>query len=412
MKHRRLLPFVLIVLLIVPAGHARGNGDESPLLRLLSLIPDMPAYRAYVGFGDIDAWYTSWDVPRVTNWGELEALDEQQAAYWHYILARQLAPPDALGLRYLQDSPAQIATYGFDMFGLDRFIVAGSPPDEITVTEFSFDGGQIMYCLGNAGYEYQELDEGGVLYSVPPEEQSLTFRENVPPVGQFGALDFITVLDGQMIITREAEPMTWALAVRRGEWLSLADDAAYVAAARALTDPALDHTGELVAAILTDGALFEQEPGTGLLQIQPDSADEEMIEELRERYGLNDVEQLFEYKALALGVRHADGASYLIAAGVLPAGTDAETIAALLADRMQSYTSMTTRQPLSDYWTFDQAAGIEVDGLPVALVVVRADDPPPPTGDQEPPGIGIIGWYELYVRQDIMFLSAWGVPPE
>ena len=47
-------------------------------------------------------------------------------------MPKQLVLPEALGLQYLfQDE--QRPFYGFDIFGIDRFVYAGAPPDMVTV---------------------------------------------------------------------------------------------------------------------------------------------------------------------------------------------------------------------------------------------------------------------------------------
>ena len=47
---------------------------ESNLMRLLRFVPDKRDYREYVTFGDAAAWHTSWDVSRLDDLDDLEAL--------------------------------------------------------------------------------------------------------------------------------------------------------------------------------------------------------------------------------------------------------------------------------------------------------------------------------------------------
>jgi hypothetical protein len=395
--HRFIL--TLSLLLIVPllaacgAKQPKDTLSENAFLRLLRFVPDTPAYREYFTYGDAEAWHTSWDIPRIDNLDELDNMAREPRAYWMFIMSRQTTPPYSLGTQFLL-AEDQRAFYGFDLFNLDRYVEAGSPPDQITVVEFSFDKAKIADALIASGYEAEPLETGGTLYSILGDyELALEFPTRT---GQMGNLNRIALLDGQMVIAKATANVTKVLEAQSGKLSSLADDPNYVAAATALQDPVLAKTGALVGVIMMDG-LVVADP-TWYLGM---GAPEEALAQL-EAYAQGS--QLPYYTLVAFATRHTQGASYLILAVVFPKGTDASAAADILADRLRNYISLARGMPLDDLWTFDMASGVEAEGLPVALVVMRVDDPPPTPEDQAMVNAGVFSWSYMVTGRDLLFL--------
>ena len=95
----------------------------------------------------------------------------------------------------------------------------------------------------------------------------------------------------------------------------------------------------------------------------------------------------------------------MILAVVFEQDADADAAAETLADRLQNYVSIATQQPLDERWTFEQATGIEAEGLPVALVVMRADDPPPTPQDAQLVNTAVWAWIRMILYRDTLFLA-------
>lgn len=390
---------ILILLLSAPLWAACGGDQdksEVPLLRLLSFIPDTPEYRQYLTYGDADAWHTSWNIPRIDNLEELDSLDRESRAYWMFIMGNQTTPPNRLGGQYLFSDDYR-GCYGFDLFNADRFVDAGMPREGITVVEFSFDQARIAEALIASGYESEALAEGGTLYSINADYE-MDF-EAPTHAGKMGDLNRIALLDGQMIMAKATANVTNALLAHSGQLPSLAENPAYVAAARALEDAALKETGELVGVILMEGAQFY-----AIDALLGSFATPELVEAIRARYA-GQGPRLPGYTLVAFATRHTEGASYLILAVVFPAGADADEAADVLTERLQSYESLRTLRPLDDYWTFEKATAVEAEGLPVALVVMRADDPPPTPENESRVNSAVFSWMRLVVYQDLLFLT-------
>jgi hypothetical protein len=386
MRIRLILLLSAMALLWAPGGAASGQDDGSALIDWLAFVPATPQnVENLVYFGDLEAWHTSWGVPRVSRFEQLDVLDPDLRAAWMFTMPTQLVPPEALGMQYLL-LDEQRPFYGFDIFAIDRLLSGGAPPDSVTVLEHRLDPAAIGDTLIASGYEAGDVD-GGTLYSML-DDYEISF-EGLPRVGSLGQLNRIALVDDRIIIGRATAPVTGALAAAQGETPSLAAMPMWVAGAKALDDPALDGTGELVAAMLwqtliTDDPLTMLAPASA--QPTPQFSD-----------------PLPVYTLLAFGTRHTEGASYLVLAVVFPPDTDAAAAADILAERLQNYVSLATREPLADRWTFDRTAATEIDGWPVALAVMRVDDPAPAEPDQPPARVSI-SWSELIFRRDLGFL--------
>jgi len=372
-----------------------GLAAENPLLRLLRFVPDEAQYREYLTYGDAAAWHTSWDVPRIDNMDELERLDREPNAYWKIIMPLQTIPPDSLGRQHLR-SEDQRGFYGFDLFNLDRYIGAGQPPNWLTVVEFSFDEDQIAEALAAIGYEVQELESGGTLYRIQEDYQ---FDLNAPTTaGKLGNLNRIVLLNGQMLIAKATLVVTKALLANSDGLPSLADNRRYLAVVEALDAPALAGTGELIGVIF-----MESRPLLDPTLLLGGRASEEATRQLQ---AYAQERPLPPHFLTAFATRHTEGATYLILAVVFPPGTDAVAASETLAERLRSYTSLLTRAPLDERWTFDRSAGVKAHGLPVALVAMRVPDPSPTPEEAALVNAGVFSWAHMVFARDLLFLIA------
>lgn len=401
MKIRTGILLALIAVLLVPGWSASGRQDDTApneFLRLLGYVPDTPSNRSWLTFGDVAAWHTSWGVPRIDNVEELDVLPRETRAYWMMIMSRQVAPPESMGINYLMQGD-QRDFYGFDFFQVDRAIDAGAPLESVTLVEHHADSMEIAARLTENGYTATELDNGWTLYSIL-DDYEISLAAGLPRVGQLGQRNRIALRENQMIIARATDNVLRVVETE-GDQPALAADPAYAAAAKALDDPLLADTGELIGVMTLDEPILDDAARFML----GERATPEKIEELRERLKERGWAALPVYDLAAFATRHAEGATYLIVVVVFPPGVDSEAAADGLAARIQNYISSRYEEGLQDRWAFDRAAGIDVDGLPVALVVMRADDPPPTPEDQQMVNSAVLAWVDLVFARDIGFLA-------
>jgi hypothetical protein len=398
LKRRWWIGWILIALGLIMAAPAASSQENTggDLLRLLRFAPDTPDTRQWLTYGDQAVWHASWNVPRIDNVADLEALDRDPRAYWMFILPRQTNTPSVLGAEYLLSDDLR-GFYGFDLFNVDRFLEAGMPPNEVSVIEFSFDEAQIADALTATGYEAAPLDTGGTLYKILEDYQiDLPGSTGLPRIGTLGRLNRIALLDGQLVITRATDTVTGSLAAQMGDAPSLADDPVYIAAANALADPSLP--GDLIGAILVDGDQFVTPESVGFGPAPVGSNDERAA--LLDQYR---ADPLPPYDLAVFATRHAPGATTLALLLVLPPDADPTAAAATLANRLQTYVSLVTRQPLAERWTSVSAASLRANNLPVAVALITIDDPPPaPEGERA--NAAIFDWISMIVRRDLGFL--------
>lgn len=394
MKRRTtLIISLLIVSLLLPGGSVLAQDDDNPLLRLLRLIPAAGTYLEWVQYGDLDAWHTSWEIAPPSDADAIDQMEEEARARWMFIMPGQVAPPDVLGVQYVFAEPMR-PYYGFDLFTTQRFISAGQPPDVLTAIEVSTAPDDIAAALTETGYQETALDDGTLF--VYSESGEIDLSADLPRVGLLGGLNAIIVWDGQVLIARRPDAVQSVQAAADAD-LTLADNPPHRAAALALSDPALD---QLVGVIMLPGAM-PLDPmalfGPGLTAQNRDTRLAELNEMLGE-------EPLPSYSLSAFATHHTPGATILTVALVLAPGTDAQAAADVLAFRIPRYQSLATGEPLSERWTFEQAIGVEVNELPVALASMRIDDPP--TGGETRPAI--LSWMDLIARRDLGFLLVGG----
>ena len=80
MRSRSVLFVLALACLLVPSWGAFGQDSaESDLLRLLRYVPDVPEVReTLVEYGDLAAWHTSWNVPRINTVQQLDIAFTQR----------------------------------------------------------------------------------------------------------------------------------------------------------------------------------------------------------------------------------------------------------------------------------------------------------------------------------------------
>jgi hypothetical protein len=394
----------LVILLSAAAcklqGSAGSSKEQETVMQFLGYIPDKPEYRQWTSYGDSAAWYASWNVPRVYSLDEVNALDDTSWAYWMGMMLSQTYPPDCLDLNYILGPSYSLRDeFGFDMFDMDRFIFAGSPPKVLSVMEFSIDRKRIEDALAEKGYTAKDYGDGWVLYSLGEDykinSQAKTNAERL------GNLNRILLSDHFMIVGKATEVVEAGLEAHDKKAPTLAGNKTYSASVQALYDSSLKDVGELVGVMWIGGSEFTSLPASF------ESFTQEQVQQMREDYGLNT--DLPEFTLAAFATRHSQekGATYLILALVFPKGTDTEEAARVLEERLENGYSLRNRVPfLEAMRTTDvNTYAVQAGGLPVTLTVFRLDDPELTTsGGFERPMGRVRAWMEFVVSRDLLFL--------
>ncbi len=399
----RLLMLCLFAILLTAIPLSAQDDSESPLLRLLSYVPDTPDYRSFVQYGDQAAWFESWGFEPFASLADFERRGDEgdfTTTAWMFITAEQTLPPNALGLQYVLQDEMRPA-FGFDIFNSDRYLQAGEPPEWITLVEGNFSERQIGQALTATGYAADELDDT-TLYSIN-EDYEVTLTSDLPRVAQLGDLNRIVVGDDRLVIAKATPVIESALDARSGETPSLADDPAFSAAAAALEGEAVSDMGALVGAILMDGAqLMDPEFHFGP-RLTP-----EMLEAFEE--SLAELPALPPYDIAAFATYHQTGQSWLVVALVHPEGTDAEAAAEALQARFESYTSAVTNEPFMELLgdrgvELRSVRAVEASGRPVTLLVLEDPDPTLELDEDGRRDTYVFSWNRMVFARDLGFLA-------
>jgi len=404
MKRRLALLLLLGLMIAAALPPAAAQEEDDPLAQLLAFVPAASPARDWLSYGDFAAWHASWGIPRPDSVADVNALDAVTRARWMAIMPRQTTPPQVFGLNYLLTSDIR-GFYGFDIFQIDRALEGGVPPNMLTVAEHHADPAAIGAALRAAGYGVRVLEGGWTLYSLGEDYAMLGFDyPDMPQIGMIGQLNRIAVNGSRLLIARGMPEITAALAAESGG-PSLANDAAFAAVGRALQSAAREDAGALLGALFVPGDRFLLDPAQ---IVMGQEVSEEQIAALQEAMQ-DPANQLPTFLLAGFGTRHGPGATYLTAAVALLPGEDADAFAAKVGDRMARYVSLRTGQPLSERWGLKASGGLVVDGVPVAWITMRVDDPPPaPEG--QPANTGVLAWVDLVMARDYGFLvSGWPI---
>lgn len=363
-----------------------ATAATTPLLRLLGYVPNEPAYRDYLIFGNVAAWYAATNMERVEGVDAWQALDQPQRDQWAFDLPIQTLPPESLGIRYLLVEDMR-AFYGFSFFDAERFVEAGMPPGNFTVVETSADPAQIDKALLATGYKTTSI-ANGTLYSIR-EDNAIDLRSPTK-VGQLGQLNRIALLDHTLVIGRATALVNQVVATAQGRGANLADDPIYHALAKALAAPALMPFGQVVGVILI-GQPLADDP-----LVMLDQGNEAALAQL-DAYAQAPLQP---YLALGFATQRLGDATYLTLAVVFPSTVDGASTAALLGERLSTYISVATDRPLQERWSLAETTTVEAAGLSVALVTMQVA----PADVSGTVRTRPLAWSELIFQRDLLFL--------
>jgi hypothetical protein len=375
-------PHLLIILLFLCACAGQTTAtqtdtqEENHLLRLLSYVPDSEgsSYIPNIYYGDIAAWHTAWGIPRIDNAEDWKALEIHPRNYWDKILPVQIPLPMAGRLltgRYSN----QRSFYGFDLFNTERVLHYNSTR---ALVELSSTAG-IGDTLVASGYETTSLD-GATLYSYPDPKQRLKNGEDLP-VKDIAITNEAPVLIINSYIDGTPDDISPSIAAHDGDTPSLAQNPAYISAALALEDEYFDDMGELTGAVLLNGLDFPFNTPGAAAPIKLNANERQAyVENLIATYP-----PLAEFSVAVFATYHSPGATYEVILIVYPEGEDALAAARSVEARLRDYISFQNNQNLLEYMelTIDTVGSIESAGLPVAILALRANDPPLEYGEDE-----------------------------
>ena len=339
--------------------------SQSPLLEYLGYIPDEPEYREYIVYGDMQAWYSAWGIPRPETFTQV--MDSEYKSELWVMQSRQTVPPQLL-VNY-QTVEDEKDFYGFNLYTIDRHFQAGMGNKQVTLIDLA-DSSRVVPALQAYGYESSNLG-GGTLFSFGEDNKMHTDAPNA--AGRFPFFNRIHLNADRLLIAPSTGVVESALDAQTGKVASLADDKVFHAVASALEESTLTNLGRLVGVLLLELEPLNKDPDFDLAAFATFQADENTA-----------------YLALLL---------------VLPPGQDADAAAGQVSERMNGYVSKVAG-PLDERWVFQNAYGATQQGLPVAVVVMKADVQRGYNEGLDENYAVVMDWSRLVATYDLQFLEA------
>ncbi len=390
---RRMCFFVLALCISVSFGSSPYSVRAQPtssLLSMLRFIPDTPEYNGAVSFGDIAAWKTSWNMPPISTYADVEKLDKYQRAYWASILPRQTFPPSALS--YLPKGQVQ-ETYGFDLQNIERFVVSGAGLRGLMLAEHATTTQAIASKLESANYFAQD-SRLGELYSLGNHLAGLNNIWLIP--------------DNRLLVSAEIDAIGLSNAALNKQIPSLADNADYQAVATFLEDETLTGLGELTMAVFMNGDNLSAagpalvlKPGTIPAKAQSE------IERITRGWL-----PLSPYDLAVFATFHGDGYSYQVVLLSFSTDVNAKLQADAVMARIKELKPDFLPKKYMEYYELDayDTFGLESQDKQAAVVILRAANPPLefPAGSLNPPNsvpTRVPAWEEILLKYEYGFLA-------
>ena len=396
MKSRNYIPTLLSLIFLVLATACNGSGlnksgdFSSPVLEFLRYVPDNEIYREWIAYGDSSAWFSAWNIvrPESGDFRELESPDFATPIALSAVWQRQTYPPESLGFKWLA-SEDQVSLLGFNALLLDRYMEAGLPPESIAVAEFNFDRKQIGDALSKLGYKSDVMD-GGTLYSIRGDHE-MDIKSPIKSI-QFASLNRILLTDRKMIVGSATDVINNAQSAYTKETPSLADNTTYIAISQALADGSLGDYGKMVSVVLISGPTINEQINRA-------------TQNLPASQSVDDFQHTLSAFDLAGFATFQSGkTSFLTLVLVFPkGGTNAQSAADVVAERLENYTSIATKGNLGDIWSLEKTTGLKINDLPVAIIVMRSEADA--VQSVEGNSLRVFTWSHLILRQDILFLK-------
>jgi len=356
MRSSRLWFILLVLLLIVPPLGAQDANDEQPLLDMLALVPDTSSARAgfisYIDYRAVEAARPGALQP--ASWAEWDAAHEAESSAFELWMAAFFgvsSGPSALAMTLTQ-AGSWPDVLGFDFFAVDRALEYSQPPRLVQVLQGDFDAEAIITAYEAQGFKAETSGDLVLLCgSVGCENGMDIDLENRDPAnpfgGAFGRQEPLLIAPDHLVNSPDSEQIERHVALLKGEATSLADDPQFRAAAQVAA-----REGLLIQAQLVNAASLDAESSAS--------------------------ESIPPYDLLLLADAATESEQIATVGLVYASADDAQAAAAALPGRIESYTSLVTRQALADVLAERGITYmVEVDedaetGAAVALVVLRA----------------------------------------
>ncbi|MBZ0276462.1 MAG: hypothetical protein K8I60_09975 [Anaerolineae bacterium] len=359
---------------LIPA--AAQDTTANPLLDMLALVPDTDTTRAgvpVIGYVDYRALEAMRGIP-TPNLDSTDALRDEAGGIW---LASMMSVSTGLDLSGLADYVGGMRdAVGISLGEIDRSLVFGAPPQTGTLLGGAFAVDAIAAAYLARGYTFERIDDVPVWCGPGGCEdgQSIDFanRNRANPFGgALGRNELLAYLSAYMADSPALDVMQGMIAAAQDTAPSLADDPAYRAAAEASLAG-----GTLLQVQFFDASnvsVFMAEPGQDLPAPVKDA--------------IAAYQPLPPYLLFGLADVWKDDQEITLLLLVYPDAAQAETAAAELTTRLQTFASITANGRLVPEMIAERGGSISEgyvytaeSGYAAAVVPIPA---PVPTNERQ-----------------------------
>ncbi len=362
---------------VAPAGATLDLGV--PLSDWLAVVADTDFSRRFLSFGDMQAWFEESGIERPLTADAVDALSEEDFKAVSFTLTSQAEAPPALGMEYLfvEDQAQRV---GFSFFNANQYLWSMGAGNMLSLVRVQNDAAAIEAALLGSGYLPTPIS-GGTLWA--KGEDNAFHMDSDFPTEQLGMHNRVAVFargDGEsdVLVARETDVLTTAVAAAMGEVDSLADDMGYRTLGGAVDAQLVP--GQLVGLTMLSAAIPMPLPA------DVDDWDARMAKYARE--------PLPPYRIAAFATYRDGDDTLLTLYLVLAPGEDANSTATILRDRLEDYVTTVSDLPLADEFEVTER-GSYISELEVAYVTLRVLE-----GEGQP-----FGWSRLINQRDVLFLA-------
>ncbi len=343
----------ILTLLSLSLVTAQDSLESQPLLKMLANIPNTSQSRTEIYFNDrkaVEIAYPPAKVPK--DWAEFKAMSDAKGKnadllpvdMWWRVWRNQQS---ALTARYMMTSEDAPSLVGFDYFQIEQEMTYGTPPAQTLQLAGRFNLDAVRTAFSSRGYTRQDKDGVEMWCSADGCESgsklNMADRNPANPFGgELGRSQPLIIKDGTLISSPDETVMQNHVDLATGKEQSLADLPQYRAVADAFTAD-----GSLLQAYFWDGELIAQ-----MSLLSPASAlfGQQATPELVKKYFqdmLKTYKPIPAYQLLAFADIASDSEQIGAVALVYDTEADAKIAVEALPARINDYTSIATRQPLT-----------------------------------------------------------------
>src|SRR5262245_38124957 len=193
------------------------SGPNTVFMDMLSIAPDVldgsEATESDIAqFADVALQLQATGVSVPTS------VDDPAMHLWVRAIRWMVLPQDLASRVF---DPTWREVFGFDVLQVDQSLVAGEPPNVITILRGRFEQAEVIGALANSGYQEVDVD-GLTIYSLS-EDASVDLKNPVSQLALARMNNVVFLPDGTLVAAATLDLIRQVIAVSQGNANSLAD---------------------------------------------------------------------------------------------------------------------------------------------------------------------------------------------